>query len=205
MPRYHTIFLDWDGTLCHDKFWQQWQSDQNYATFLAEKDKLFAQKDFIQNWMRGNETAESISQKLASATNLSASHILQGLRQSCETMALTNPALPHIITQLRATGMHVVIATDNMDTFVRWTMPALHLRNLFDDILDSYTLTFLKNDMTAGKPQFFRDYLDKHATSPSHTVLVDDSLSSQILEQTGMHFSHVTSDQPAIKILSELL
>ncbi len=82
----------------------------------------------------------------------------------------------HLINQLRATGTKVVLATDNMDSFVRWTIPALGLTNYFDDILDSFSLKALKRDFDEqGNSRFFSGYLSKNNLLPTDCVLIDDS------------------------------
>lgn len=63
-----------------------------------------------------------------------------------------------------------------MDSFPRWTVPALTLTEMFDDILDSFTLKAMKGDFDeTGKSMFFSDYLSKNNILPGESVLIDDS------------------------------
>lgn len=63
-----------------------------------------------------------------------------------------------------------------MDSFPRWTVPALLLKTHFDDILDSHTLKAMKGDMDdSGRSLFFSDYLTKYNILPGESLIIDDS------------------------------
>ena len=126
--------------------------------------------------MRGEMNAEDCVHFLAKASGIEANELFVGLIESCKAMTFITPKLPVLVSELKATGMQVVIATDNMDTFPRWTVPALGLRQLFDGILDSHTLRCLKRDKGGGGESiFFADYLAQHNLAPEECLLVDDS------------------------------
>jgi FMN phosphatase YigB (HAD superfamily) len=83
--------------------------------------------------------------------------------------------IPEMIAQLRAKGLKVVLATDNMDTFHRWTVPSLQLMSLFDDILSSFQLKALKSDCGAeGRSLFFAHYLQTHSIHRGESLVLDD-------------------------------
>ena len=55
------LFVDFDGTLCHDKFWR------SLEPALQEKiqEYLFGvDQEIVNDWMRGVYTSEDIHQKL---------------------------------------------------------------------------------------------------------------------------------------------
>jgi FMN phosphatase YigB (HAD superfamily) len=79
------------------------------------------------------------------------------------------------VRAIRRSGVLVALATDNMDTFTRWTVPALGLGTLFDAILDSASLGTLKDDLTDGQSRFFGPWLSANGIAPAEAVLVDDS------------------------------
>jgi FMN phosphatase YigB (HAD superfamily) len=95
--------------------------------------------------------------------------------------ALARPGgLPLAVTvdslqAIREQGIKVVLATDNMDAFCRWTVPAMHLGGIFDAILDSASLGVLKDDLVGGRSPFFGPWLSDQRIAPSEAVLVDDS------------------------------
>lgn len=75
-----------------------------------------------------------------------------------------------------------MIATDNMDTFERFTIPAMKLNELFDDFLISHSLKVLKEDIQENSISFFDEYLNKNKLTYQETVLLDDCI-----EKTGTY------------------
>jgi beta-phosphoglucomutase-like phosphatase (HAD superfamily) len=148
------VFVDWDGTLSHSRFWEQWQYAPGYhQAYRAIQQHLFLdQPNVIRSWMRGMHSTENIVQIVAKITSLSPHFVLKELITSCQSMQLIDPALAPLVQSLRRQGIRVVIATDNMDTFLRWTAPALNLQQLFDGILCSHPLGTLKNDSLRPQP-----------------------------------------------------
>ena len=111
-----------------------------------------------------------------------------------------------LIQALRATGIRVVIATNNMDTFHRWTSPHLQLSEQFDEILDSWQLGFLKADATQhGQSAFFGPYLNRHGISPMDCLLVDDTPTNVAVEQFGINPIIIKRGQDITPILKSLL
>lgn len=86
----------------------------------------------------------------------------------------------------------MVVATDNMDTFTRWTVPALGLYDMFDDILCSHEIGCLKKDMIGDRSRFFGPYLAKHDIGIGESVLIDDSKTlGKIIGRTGIHYRRI--------------
>lgn len=181
---YDTVFIDWDGTLSKSRFWQQWQNDTQYAalyqTITAE---LFSDnKDVSRSWMRGELSSEDICHQLASTSDVSNDVILGALRHSCESMIVADGALDKV-EELRSLGVKVILATDNMDTFSRWTIPALSLGKKFDGILNSADMGFFKKEKDdTGGSLFFKDYL----STDGLCALIDDSPDNAVVEDFGI-------------------
>ena len=68
----------------------------------------------------------------------------------------------------------MVIATDNVDVFEEFTVPALKLNKYFDEILCSSTLKCLKHDKKGKKLAFFDDFLTKNNIKYEEAILLDD-------------------------------
>lgn len=64
-----------------------------------------------------------------------------------------------IIKIIQSRNIKVLIATDNMDCFHRWTTKALDLNNIFDGILNSYYLKVRKNDFLNNTSLFFDPFM----------------------------------------------
>lgn len=201
------IFLDFDGTICVSRFWGHWAKDDARSGVNRLIQELFFQTkaDTLKQWMRGEHTAEDIVRIISTDIDFSADELLIGLKESCEQMKLLNPKILPLVKLLRLNGIKVVIATDNMDTFQRWTVPALNLDKHFDDILDSYSLNALKNDKDSkGRSKFFGEYFERKQLDPNETVLIDDGVHNSAIRDFGMQFIQVTAASPVESILASL-
>lgn len=205
MKQYSTIFLDWHNTLSYSKFWGQWEGINH-----QQKNNLFSKvvlalfslpQETINNWMRGQYTTEQIIASVAKSTHLPYQFLLREFIQSCEKLEYSSPEIPRLIKQLRTTGKRVIIATDNMDCFTRWTIPALQLDTHFDDILNSYERKALKADIDGnGESLFFQNY------NTRGSLLLDDRLEvGTIVKKSNIDFLHVTQENNLEKHLQELL
>lgn len=201
------IFLDWDGTVCGSRFWGHWAEDGRHAqaNALVQKQFFQASPEILTEWMCGDWTSEEIVAEIARRTGLAAGDLLAGLRESCERMELFDRSILDVIAGLRKKEVKVVIATDNMDTFTRWTVPALQLGRHFDTILNSHTLKALKRDKDgAGNSKFFAQYLAANRIDPSATVLVDDGAHNRVVRDFGMRYVQVTPRSSAVDILTSI-
>jgi len=56
------LFIDFDGTLCHDRFWRSLPAEQyeKVQTLLFKERKSYAEE-----WMKGKHTAEEVNQFLS--------------------------------------------------------------------------------------------------------------------------------------------
>ena len=170
------VFVDWAKTLSTSLFWQHRPGCRlSAANSAAVESYVFARAELVRHWMIGSVAAEDVCSLAAGSLQLSAADLVADLEYSCRGMEFDDPAALAGLRALREQGIQVVLATDNMDTFSRWTVPALHLDDLFDAILNSASLAALKGDVVAGQSRFFEPWLSEHGIAPSEAVLVDDS------------------------------
>jgi len=205
LPR--VIFIDWDGTLSNSRFWGHWAVNPDLAPHYTAIQRVFFESapENIENWMRGRLSAEMVARFITTKTGLPMPIVLSGLYRSCEQMTLLDPEVLADIAIVRKHGVKVVLATDNMDAFVRWTVPALRLNRHFDAILDSHTLRALKKDIDhTGRSPFFSSYLEQTQTSANQAVLIDDSVHNRIVSNIGMRYEQVTPDNTVRQILRQL-
>jgi FMN phosphatase YigB (HAD superfamily) len=205
--RYDVVFLDWHGTLCTSIFWEHWAQDSSLiaANLLIQRHLFETSTELVHGWMLGDWNAEAITEEISRRTQIDAGELLAGLRESCESMKLLDDALFEAVGNLRRNGTKVVIATDNMDTFTRWTVPSLKLSRHFDAILNSHDLRAFKRHKTEkGDSKFFSRYLSDHGINPARTILIDDSQNAVVVKDFGMNYAQVTTQASALSILSDL-
>ncbi len=201
------LFVDWDGTLSHSKFWADCPPDvldpemvERFTSFLFK-----GSHDIVQQWMKGAQSTTAVVGMLAIEFGLDAHTLHSQLERSCRAMQFAHPAVPDQVRRLREQGIKVVIATDNMATFNDWTVPALGLRSMFDGILNSCQQGAFKKDIVDGRSPFFDDYLHQHGLRSGETVLIDDSPHNAVVTQHGMGFRQVTPTSPIEAVLDSFI
>lgn len=136
-----TLFIDFDGTICHDRFWRSLPKDENQQI----QDFLFSgSNSVVVDWMKGVYTSEEINQMVANETGLNYVYLWEIFVADCKSMHVQNEILKAI--QLLRNQFHIVLITGNMDCFNRFTVPSLQLQEYFDVIVNSYEEKQLKTD-----------------------------------------------------------
>lgn len=170
------VFVDWHNTLSTSLFWQQRPGCRlSAAESAAVESYIFGRAELVRQWMLGAAAAEEVCALAAADLGLAAADLVADLEHSCRSMEFGDPASVDAVAAVREHGVKVVLATDNMDTFSRWTVPALQLRGAFDGILNSASLGALKGDVVDGHSPFFGPWLSHNGVAPSEAVLLDDS------------------------------
>ncbi len=194
---YKYLFIDWYKTLSTSIFWEPFKNDTHPYHYIYEPIQNFLLResfDVLNNWMRGHLTSEDIVTQLCEELHFDPKIMFNELILSCQNMRLMSENTFNLVTAIRSSGIRVVIATDNMDTFLRWTVPSLGLDQYFDDILSSFDLGVLKSDVDEqGRSLFFAHYLKSNAIESGESLLLDDSDEKlgQIIRRTGMDYEHV--------------
>jgi FMN phosphatase YigB (HAD superfamily) len=188
------VFIDWNGTLSTSKFWGHLE-EQNPEVFSIIQTTLFQgnMSPYLDPWMRGVHDSEAVIAQLAKATGLTERMLYYEFIHAAKTMQLVSHDVLDQVAKLRQQGIKVVIATDNMDSFNRWTAPILQLNEHFDAILNSHSLRARKKDFDlAGDSKFFGRYLRQMNIDPRQTVIIDDTEDKGgVLLQYGMDYRKI--------------
>ena len=207
------VFIDWNGTLSPSSFWVHLEKSGNQKDrelFRLWADTMFIKhKEKIVPWMKGEYTTEEILKLIAIDTNTNFDLLLKEFIKGCEQMEYSSPKIPELVNQLRDKSVMVTIATNNMDSFTRWTVPVMHLNYLFDDILNSFYLKALKHELDRkGQPLFFRKFFEKYNIDPFKTecTFIDDGEDKmEVISNLGMNYKRVTSKNTLEQELSRIL
>jgi FMN phosphatase YigB (HAD superfamily) len=203
------VFIDWYGTLSVSKFWYQFENPEHkYHAYSARLDAVIRSQgtQIVKPWMKGELSSEAAIRKIAKAANISYDFLYAEFVRSVSTMKLVSGALA-LVERIRSQGVAVAIATDNMDSFTRWTVPTLNLRQNFDYILNSSSLKCLKAEKsTEGESLFFSRFIRDHALYPNQCMLLDDSLTiGPVVESYGMKYVSVEFGVGLVSVLTDLL
>lgn len=203
--KHKILFIDWDGTLSNSRFWERWSlSSENIPKYeLIQKVLFHDAQNLLHDWMCGWVPMVTVVEYVSRSTGIPYEELLDELRYSCENMKFIDVDVIDHVQKIRQKGMKVLIATDNMDTFRHWTMPALKINDYFDGTLISDTRGALKVQSHAdGTSMFFNHFFTQNNIKPQESVLIDNSLNNKSVEKFGMNFLHVNEETPLTKHLS---
>ncbi len=191
------LLVDYDGTLCFDRFWQTLEP----ALFARIQELLFTpQNPRLEQWMRGQLTSEQINSWLADNIPTSFEQLWAVFVHDCKKMRVSEAALTHLAT-LRA-RFTTILLTDNMDCFTRFTVPELRLHAHFDHILNSADHGMMKRD---NEGELFQRLAKEHRTEMSRVWLIDNSSSTcEQVNRLGGKGCLVTTQQPVEVWLAKL-
>lgn len=191
------LFIDFDGTICHSKFWRSLAPEE-----YEKVQKLLFSGDFafVNDWMRGKHTSEEVNKLVAEAIGLPYKQVWEIFVNDCKTMVVNTETLEDI-NSLR-NKYRVVLVTGNMDCFSRFTKLALNLENYFDDVINSYDTGALKTD---NEGKFFREYASQFDTSLEECYVIDDSEKvCKVFSNLGGMVFRVTAENDVTKHLKQL-
>ena len=161
------LFIDFDGTICHDRYWHSLSSNQNQQL----QELLFQNnKEMVNDWMRGKYTAEEVNQFVAHNLKISYKTLWKNFVKDCETVRVSQEVLNKI--KSLSGKYNTILITGNMDSFTRFTVPALNLNKYFDLISNSYYEEKHKTD-EGGK--LFIKYIDRFNANVRECIIIDDS------------------------------
>lgn len=161
------VFIDFHGTLCHDRYWRSLSTpDQSrLQAFLFENNT-----ELVTAWMRGRYSAEQINDIVANHLGRDPAALWSLFVADCQTMTIA-PGVLERLGRLRGRAVTILI-TGNMDSFTRFTVPSIGLDKVFDIISNSFTEGRLKTD--DGGAQFL-DYARRFGTGLERCFLIDDA------------------------------
>lgn len=161
------LFCDFDGVLCQQRYWCSLPGDE----FAQLQALLFGEdRTMVIDWMRGKHTAEDVNRFISERTGIPYERLWKTFVRDCETMQVSKEVLEKI-NSLRD-RYTVILTTGNMDSFTRFTRPALNLDPYFDHISNSYHEGIHKTD---NGGELFLKLADKYGAPISKCIALDDS------------------------------
>jgi|SRR3989338_2219001 len=191
------LFCDFDGTICHERYWRSLPSEQyeKVQNLLFRNDKTY-----VNDWMSGKYTAEQVNERVAQEIGVPYEKVWQLFVNDCNTMRVAQEILEEL-SALRS-RYTVILMTGNMDSFSRFTVPALGLKNYFDYISNSYHEGKHKTDKNG---EIFIEYADKFDVPLKKCVVIDDSQNvCTTFESLGGVAYRITADEDVQHHLAKL-
>lgn len=198
------VFVDWYKTLSSSKFFVNKKDPQ------PELCKICRHRTFVENepllvpWKSGKIFKQDILNAISrNRKEYDAFYSL--LKASCENMEFDSDAFLPKIERLRSKGVKVVVATDNFDVFCDYSVPSLRLHELFDDVVSSHQVGYVKSDVRNGRLKFFEDTLKEYRLGYENAVMLDDQLEVvNACNQNGLSAMRIERPQDLEKALEKL-
>lgn len=191
------LYIDFDGTLTNDRYWRSLPAEQN----MQVQKLLFGDdRTLVHEWMRGKHTAETVNQYVAEQTGMPYEELWDVFVRDCNTMVIPEGLLETI--HGLGSRYTVVLLTGNMDSFSRFTVPALQLKKYFDHISNSFYEGTHKTDHDG---ELFVEVAKRVGGMVTDSILIDDSpLCCSLLKQRGGTAYQTDSPQHTLTILQSL-
>ncbi len=201
------IMFDFWGTLCETGTFSPIQQTKNilwirtpYPEYVKKLEKSFMQQHY-DNW---NIAFEAVCKEFSIDSKQFVIDKLIGVWNKAWLFAKLYPETEKVLKELREEGYKVVLIS-NMDNFTK------------DKIIEKFNLSeyfdamYFSCDLEKNKAESYEDILKKHKVSKDETVMVGDSLESDILSAQKAGIKAVLVDRrdkrefsPKIKSLEEL-
>lgn len=192
------IFIDFDGTICFDYFWRS--APEGIKKIIGKF--LFQDNTYLlEDWMRGQKSSEDINQIISDNCNLDYNRIWSYFIKDCENMYIPEDILDALSACKKNNTL--ILITDNMDCFNRFTINKLKLLNYFHYIFNSYDYGVLKDDpLPKG---LFKKVIDLNGFDIQKSVLLDNSQKNcDLFNQLGGSSFLIKDKQDVVSILKML-
>ncbi|NBV28044.1 hypothetical protein EBS02_03350 [bacterium] len=168
------IFVDYNGVLSYDPFWKSLLDEKHELnSYLQDIEHYLFKENFhiVIDWMVGKYNSEEIHKIISDDLNLDYHLLLETFVRDCEQMVISDLILEKLKPLKK--DFTLILATGNMDSFDRFTLPNhRYLFEIFDEIHNSYNLGLLK---TSNNGEYFTRVSRKYNIDPNDTYLIDDS------------------------------
>lgn len=184
MP-YSAILFDFDGVLCHDRFYGNLEHDYPDVYTFIQNNIFVSGGEMIHQRMRWEIDMHQINTFISEWTWIDFTILSNLFVAGIRNMKLDQDLLA-LAEQFKVQWKKIAIVTNNMDVFSEVTVKQNKLDTLFDTIINSSDHWLLKHDEN-GKLftlALERLWIDK----ASNTLLIDDSEKARkAFEQVGWH------------------
>jgi len=205
---YKIIFFDWSMTLSKSLFWSQLADKKHPRHHWHDNiiSYVFKKNDsMVKDWMTGHIDMEFVAKSISQEFGYSKDLVLSDLIESSKGMKLVDRRIIKMINTIRERGTKCVIATDNMDTFIKYTRPSLCLDKYFDDFLVSYNMGIMKFNVTDSQIPFFDDYLQQEKVKYEDVLLIDDSCdTSGVYNKLGFDILQILNSADFVEKLTKI-
>lgn len=169
MLPYQTILFDFDGVLCHDRFYVQTLLPEYTHVYEWIQSNIFGTPH--EDWLRGIVNSEKINKIISDATGIEFDVLHKKFLESVRMMKL-DERVKALAAELKSSGLKIGLVTDNMDVFSDITIKNHKLDDVFEAIINSADYGILKKD---DNGKLFDIALEKLNVPIKNTLMIDNS------------------------------
>lgn len=167
------LFIDYNGVISYLNFWFSIQSADHqlhkYSGLIS--DFLFKNNsDIVSDWMLGKYTSEVVNKILSDQFDISFEQLYKVFVEDCMRMDFDKGIYDSLC--LLKDKFTIILRTDNMDSFTRFTVPANEQFGIFDEIHNSYELREFK---VYRQGSYFLEICDRYGVDIKNCILIDDA------------------------------
>jgi FMN phosphatase YigB (HAD superfamily) len=166
-----TVFFDFDGVLCTDRFFAALKPDYPHVQDWISQ-HVFGGEKYCDRWMRGELNYRQVNRIIAGATGISPELLDKILIAGVGRMKV-NAALIQFAENLKQKDVKVALVTNNMDVFSEITVPAKQLDKTFPVIVNSFEYGLMKQDKNGRLFDIALNWLGLN--SYDDVLLIDDT------------------------------
>lgn len=179
---YQTVLFDFDGVLCHDRFYEKTLLPDYQNVYDWIQANVFGDDEIMQKWMRNDIKSNGINKLIAENTGI-AREVLDSLYMKSVRMMELDGRVENLAKSLKLSGRKIGIVTNNMDVFSEITVGEHQLDKLFDIIVNSADYGRLKKDNNGGLFDITFAVLNE---TIKNSLMIDDSASViELYERRG--------------------
>ncbi|MEK7482449.1 MAG: HAD family hydrolase [Patescibacteria group bacterium] len=179
---YQTVLFDFDGVLCHDRFYEKTLLPDYQGAYDWIQANVFGDDALIQKWMRNELKSDDVNKLVAENTDIAREMLDSLYMESVHKMGL-DERVENLAKSLKLSGRKIGIVTNNMDVFSEITVGNHQLDKLFDIIVNSADYGRLKKD---NNGELFDIAFATLNGSIKNSLMIDDSASViELYERRG--------------------
>lgn len=199
------LFMDFNGVISYNNYWCSLEDTNHELTHFfkpVEQYVFMENRELLKDWMKGKHTSESVHEIIGKQVGVDSDKLLQVFIQDCRNID-TSEKILEALQELKE-GYYLILRTDNMDSFDRFTLPrAVRLKEVFDRIDNSFNLGELKRD---NNGQYFLDRAKEQNISINQCYFIDDSQKNcDFYTELGGRAYCATGEDNVVSVLKKLL
>lgn len=168
------LFVDFNGVLSYKNFWFSLENKKHSLNKYLPKIETFLFKEnieLVKKWMLGLYSSEEIHKLICDNLSINYDDLFSVFQGDCDNLDISSKILEKI-KQLKP-YYTCILATDNMDSFDRFTIPNNPILNdVFDRVDNSFSMKRMKSN---DGGYYFTNLVKESKTEMGNCILIDDS------------------------------